>query len=345
MTPRDRVYQQNLARLRMQGADSMALDAAGVQTGGVFLESELSKLDPIIRMPLENYTHQRDIPITYGGGWAEQEIARNVDFAGPSESESGTDSNDNSVISYSANQDVWPIYTYQKRIRIPVVESLRMAQTNRSPQDLLDKGVRLDWNKLLDRRTYIGRKIGNTVVNPGLIGNPNVTSTQLPTTGTGTSALWANKTPQQIFEDFNFMAKTIWAASGYAPAGVPTRFLVPSDNYDQLLQPMTLGSVAVADSILDWIEKRSYGVKLGAIPQIFPLPGPWIDGTGIGGTNQIVAYKFDQDCLSLNIAQDLTRFGGPLSVQAGAFETTYLGNVGIVKINRFQTIGYFYGQS
>lgn len=342
MTPQQRVFQQNLSTLRMGGVLS---DAAAASTGQIFLESELSKLDPIVRMPLENHTYFRDIPMDDGGGWAESHIARNVDFAGASEGETGTDSNDSSVIQYNANQDVWPIYPWQQRVRIPVIESLRMAQTNRSPQDLLDKGVRLSWNKHLDRRTYVGRKVGNTVVNPGLLNNPAITSTQLPTTGTGGLATWASKTPQQIFEDFNFMVKTNWAACGFSPSGVPNRFLVPSDNYDLLLQPMTLGGVAVADSILDWIEKRSYGVKLGAKPEVYPLPGPWIDGTGVGGTNQIVAYKYDKDCLSLGIAQDITRYGGPLSVVSGAFEVLYMGNVGIVKINRPQTIGYFYGQS
>lgn len=349
MTPRDRVYQQNLALLRMKGADAMALDAAGASTGQVFLESELSKLDPIVRLPLENYTYYRDIPMDDGGGWAETHIARNVDFAGPQGGDTGTDSNDESVISYNANQDVWPIYAWQQRVRIPVIESLRMAQTNRSPQDLLDKGVRISWSKHLDRRTYLGRTVGSTVVSPGLLNNPAITSTQVPTTGvtsTGTaSPLWANKTPVQIFNDFNFMTQTIWAASGFAPAAVPNRFLVPSDNFQTLLQPMVINGATVADSILDWIKQRSYGVALGAKPEIFPLPAPWIDGTGTGSTNQVVAYKFDKDCLSLGIAQDITRYGGPLSVVSGAFEVLYLGNVGIVKVNRPQTVGYFYGIS
>lgn len=346
MTPKERILQQNLAILRTGGALS---DAAAANTGQIFLESELSKLDPVVRMPLENYTYYRDIPMDDGGGWAESHIARNVDFAGPQSGETGTDSNDDAVISYNANQDVWPIYPWQQRIRIPVIESLRMAQTNRSPQDLLDKGIRISWSKHLDRRTYIGRKVGNTVVYPGLCNNPQITATQVPSTGTtnvgAASPLWANKTPVEIFNDFNFMTSTNWAASGYAPAAVPDRFLVPSDNFQTLLQPMTINGTVVADSILSWIEERSYGVALGTKPKVYPLPGPWIDGTGSGTTNQVIAYKYDKDCLSLGIAQDITRYGGPLSVVSGAFEVLYLGNVGVVKINRPTTIQYYYGIS
>lgn len=342
MTPRERVLQQNLAIMRSSGIQALS-DSAQAATGQIFLESELSKLDPVIRMPMENFTYYRDVPIDEGGGWAESHIARNVDFAGPSNGDAGTDSNDGPVISYNTNQDVWPIYPWQTRVRIPVIESLRMAQTSRSPQDLLDKGVRIVWSKHLDRRTYFGRKVGTSVQYPGLCNNPQITATQVPSTGTGSSPLWANKTPVQIFEDFNFMQKTIWAACGYAPAGVPNRFLVPSEDFDTLLQPMTIGGTQVADSILDWIKLRSYGVALGVKPELYPLPAPWIDGTGVGGTQQIIAYKYDKDCLSLGIAQDITRYGGPLSVVSGAFEVLYLGNVGVVKINRPQTIGYFYG--
>lgn len=347
MNVKDRIYQQNLATLRMGGVLN---DAAAAATGQVFLESELSRLDPIVRLPLENFTYFRDIPIIEGGGWVESDIARNVDFAGPQDGEAGTDSNDIPVVNYNTSQDTWPIFPWSTRVRIPVVESLRMAQTNRSPQDLLDKGVRVKWSKHLDLRTYLGRKQGSTVVHPGLLNSPYVTATQVPSTGStsgGTaSPLWANKTAEQIFNDFNFMVQTNWAASGFSPDAIPNRFLVPSDNYQTLLQPMVVGGVQVAESILDWIKKRSYGVGIThQEPEVYPLPGPWIDGTGTGTTNQIVAYKFDKDCLSLTIAQQIQRYGGPLSVVSGAFEALYLGNVGVVKINRPTTIGYYYGIS
>ena len=149
----DRQYLQNLARLR----SGMALDAgAQVSTGQIFLQSELTKIDPVLRFPLENFTYFRDVPLNTGGGWMDYEVTRNVDFRGPQDGSTGTDSNDIRVLEYNYNQDVWPTVSYQVNVRIPLIESLKMAAVNRSPQDILDKEVRIDWNKSLDKRVYQG---------------------------------------------------------------------------------------------------------------------------------------------------------------------------------------------
>src|SRR5277367_2592939 len=213
MNPRE--YQQNLNALR---SGKVLSDAAAAATGQTFLMAELAKLDPTVRLPLENYTYLRDIPIDRGGGWIMNHIAHNVDFRGPQDDSAGSQTNDSRVIEYNVNQDTWPVFPYQVRVRIPIVESLRMAQVGRSPQDLLDKGVRVDYSKTLDKRAYAGFQGLQ-----GLVNNPALTSTQLPQTGTGTSALWSTKNATQILGDFNFMAQTNWTASGSAPGAMPDR--------------------------------------------------------------------------------------------------------------------------
>lgn len=330
-------YRQSLVALR---SGEVLSDAAATATGQAFLESELSKLDPVVRLPLENYTYFRDLPLDLGGGWVDNHVARNVDFRGPQANNTGTQSNDIPVIEYNANQDVWPVYPYEVRVRIPVVESLRMAMTNRSPQDLLDKGVRVHYSKTLDIRAYQGYN-GNY----GLINNPAVTQVVMPATGTGSGAaqsLWANKTPAQILNDFNYMARTNWKNSGGAPSAISNRFLVTDANFVLLTSPMALGGVGGMSSIWRYIQDNYFGTAFGVKPEIYPLPS-WLDTAGTGSTSLTVAYKYDKDCLSLGIAQELTRFGGPLSVVSGAFEVLYVANVGVVKINRPTTVGYYYG--
>lgn len=333
MNPRE--YQQSLNALR---SGKVLSDAAAAATGQTFLMAELAKLDPIVRLPLENYTYLRDIPIDRGGGWIMNHVAHNVDFRGPQDNGAGSQSNDSRVIEYNTNQDTWPVFPYQVRVRIPIVESLRMAQVGRSPQDLLDKGVRVDYSKTLDKRTYQGFN-----GNQGLINNPSLTLTPLPATGTGSSTNWANKTPSQILADFNFMANTIWLQSGAAPGAMPNRYLIPPAQYIILTQPMSVvGGPQGYASILDYIKKNYLGSSFGIECDIYPLP-VWLDGQGTGGTQEIIAYKYDKDCLSLGIPQEITRFGAPPSIVSGCFEFLYLANIGVVKINRPQTVGIFFG--
>jgi hypothetical protein len=328
-------YEQSLIALR---SGKILSDAAAAATGQTFLMAELAKLDPVVRLPLENYTYLRDIPIDRGGGWIMNHIAHNVDFRGPRDNSAGSQTNDSRVIEYNVNQDTWPVFPYQVRVRIPIVESLRMAQVGRSPQDLLDKGVRVDYSKTLDTRTYAG--FGGQA---GLVNNPAVTSTSLPATGTGTTTTWSTKTATQILQDFNFMAQTNWNASGNAPGAMPDRFLIPTAQYLQITQPMAVvGGPSGYASIQDYVKKNYLGSAFGIIPEFYPLP-QWLDAQGPGGTQLIVAYKYDKDCLSLGIPQEITRFGAPPSIVSGAFEFLYLANIGVVKINRPQTVQQYYG--
>lgn len=333
MNPRE--FQQNLSALR---SGKVLSDAAAAATGQTFLMAELAKLDPVVRLPLENYTYLRDIPIDRGGGWVMNHIAHNVDFRGPRDDSAGSQTNDSRVIEYNVNQDTWPVFPYQVRIRIPIVESLRMAQVGRSPQDLLDKGVRVDYSKTLDTRTYLGYR-----GNQGLINNATLTSTALPATGTGSTTTWSTKNPTQILGDFNFMAQTIWNASGNAPGAMPDRFLVPTSQFVQLTQPMAIvGGPSGYASILDYVKRNYLGSAFGIEPEVYPLP-VWPDSAGPGSTQELLAYKYDKDCLSLGIPQEITRFGAPPSIVSGCFEFLYLANLGVVKINRPQTVQIFYG--
>jgi hypothetical protein len=333
MNPRE--YQQSLAALR---SGKVLSDAAAAATGQTFLMAELAKLDPVVRLPLENYTYLRDLPIDRGGGWVMNHIAHNVDFRGPQDDSAGSQTNDSRVIEYNVNQDTWPVFPYQVRIRIPIVESLRMAQVGRSPQDLLDKGVRVDYSKTLDRRAYAG-----FAGIQGLVNNPALTKTPLPATGTGSTTTWSTKIATEILADFNFMAITNWNASGNAPGALPDRFLIPPTPYTILTQPMAVvGGPSGYASMQEYIKKNYFGSAFGIEPEFYPLPY-WLEQQGPGNTEEIICYKYDKDCLSLGIPQEITRFGAPPSIVSGCFEFLYLANIGVVKINRPQTVQIYYG--
>ena len=61
--------QYNLAIAPQRGGSPLlTMDAAAVSSGLAFLESELEKLDPLLREPLTSTTYPRDIEIESGGG-------------------------------------------------------------------------------------------------------------------------------------------------------------------------------------------------------------------------------------------------------------------------------------
>ena len=346
-------YMRSLLALRMSGSGGNLLGAKDASaTGQIFLQSELNKPDPRLHMPLEGHTWFRDVPLMNGGGWVDTETAQFVNVFSPnnvaSPNTTGTSSNNIRTLNFNRSQDVYPTHPYQVNIRIPLIESLKLAQANRSPNDILDKGVRTDWNKTLDNRVYWGVEANQGLLNSVV---PGVVNQQA---GSATTGGWAGATttPMAIVEDFQGAAKLAYANSGYAPDSIPDRFLVPASKWDYLLQPMVLplgsalGTIPAFTTILDWIKARYYGISInGKTPEIVPLPywGETIGGASHNSTTQLTSYVFNDDFVNFGILQDIQRMGGPLSLQEGAYVATYIANTGIVEVLRPSTLIYQYG--
>ena len=343
-------YKRSLMEMRMRGsrADLMGMKDAS-STGQIFVQSELNKPDVRLHMPLEGHTWFRDVPLMNGGGWVDTETAQFVDVFSPDNvaapNTTGTASNNIRVLNFNRSQDVYPTYAYQINIRIPLIESLKLAQANKSPNDILDKGVRTDWNKTLDNRVYLGEQANQGLLNSVISGVVNQVAANGVTSG---SPLWSTKTPVDIFQDFQNAAKLTWQNSGYSPDAVPDRFLVPASRWQYLLNPMYLNvagtpQVSVYENILAYIKANYWGLSInGKTPEIVPIPY-WAETIGNGGTAQLTSYVFNDDFLNFGILQDIQRMGGPLSLQAGAFVATYIANTGIVKVLRPTTLFYQYG--
>ena len=301
-------YKRSLMEMRMRGsrADLMGMKDA-FSTGQIFVRSELNKPDVRLHMPLEGHTWFRDVPLMNGGGWVDTETAQFVDVFSPDNvaapNTTGTASNNIRVLNFNRSQDVYPTYAYQINIRIPLIESLKLAQANKSPNDILDKGVRTDWNKTLDNRVYLGEQANQGLLNSVISGVVNQVAANGVTSG---SPLWSTKTPVDIFQDFQNAAKLTWQNSGYSPDAVPDRFLVPASRWQYLLNPMYLNvagtpQVSVYENILAYIKANYWGLSInGKTPEIVPIPY-WAETIGNGGTAQLTSYVFNDDFLNFGI--------------------------------------------
>lgn len=328
-------FRRSLTALRSRAdVDMGAADA--VSTGSIFLQSQLNKADTRLHMPLEGHSWFRDVPLTNGGGWVDTETAEFVSGGSTNIDGAGTGANDIGVVNFSRSQDVYPTYAWQRSVRIPLIESLKLAQANKSPNDILDKFIRTDWNKTMDQRVYLG-PLNQKAGQYGLVNSPLVTSQTAPNGTQGTPGpSWNTKNPIDIANDINYCAETIWANNGYALNAIPDRFGVPATAYPRLLQPMYLNvagtpQVSVYENVLQYIKANYFGLAInGKVPEIFPIPN-WLETAGSGNSRRLIAYRFDDEFVNFGILQDLQRVGGPLSLQDGAFVATYVGNTGIVK--------------
>lgn len=125
----------------------------------------------------------------------------------------------------------------------------------------------------------------------GLLNHPNVPDVALPADGTGSSALWANKTADQIIRDINLVLNSISDATNGVEAA--DTLVMPQSAYS------LLGTKRVPDT----------GVSItkflrDTYPDVNFVAWPKLKGKGVGGTDVMVAYSKNPEKLSLEIPQD-----------------------------------------
>lgn len=314
------------------------LDAAGISTGMAFLEGELEKRDPKIREPLTSVTWPRDIVAESGGGWVDFTSTMNVDYAtsgGNDNSLVGGATDVISLVQANINKDVYKVFTWAQGMKIPFVDSQKFQTIGRSIDSILDRGVRLNYNKSVDQLVYRGfTSVGFT----GLVNDVNIVRSNAPNGAAG-SPLWQNKTVDEILWDVNKTLTEAWAASEYDESAIPNHLLLPPDKYAYIVS--TRIGTSGDENILDYLLRNNLATNRGG--NLYIAPCRWCSGAGTGNTDRMVAYVNDRDKVYFDLPVPLTRaMTQPVALQF-AYITIYAAQMGQVKWLYYQPARYMDG--
>lgn len=314
------------------------LDAAGISTGMAFLEGELEKRDPKIREPLTSVTWPRDIVAESGGGWVDFTSTMNVDYAtsgGNDNSLVGGATDVISLVQANINKDVYKVFTWAQGMKIPFVDSQKFQTIGRSIDSILDRGVRLNYNKSVDQLVYRGfTSVGFT----GLVNDANIIRSTAPNGAAG-SPLWQNKTVDEILWDVNKTLTEAWAASEYDESAIPNHLLLPPDKYAYIVS--TRIGTSGDENILDYLLRNNLATNRGG--NLYIAPCRWCSGAGTGNTDRMVAYVNDRDKVYFDLPVPLTRaMTQPVALQF-AYITIYAAQMGQVKWLYYQPARYMDG--
>ena len=314
------------------------LDAAGISTGMAFLEGELEKRDPKIREPLTSVTWPRDIVAESGGGWVDFTSTMNVDYAtsgGNDNSLVGGATDVISLVQANINKDVYKVFTWAQGMKIPFVDSQKFQTIGRSIDSILDRGVRLNYNKSVDQLVYRGfTSVGFT----GLVNDVNIVRSTAPDGAAG-SPLWQNKTVDEILWDVNKTLTEAWAASEYDESAIPNHLLLPPDKYAYIVS--TRIGTSGDENILDYLLRNNLATNRGG--NLYIAPCRWCSGAGTGNTDRMVAYVNDRDKVYFDLPVPLTRaMTQPVALQF-AYITIYAAQMGQVKWLYYQPARYMDG--
>lgn len=314
------------------------LDATGISTGMAFLEGELEKRDPKIREPLTSVTWPRDIVAESGGGWVDFTSTMNVDYAtsgGNDNSLVGGATDVISLVQANINKDVYKVFTWAQGMKIPFVDSQKFQTIGRSIDSILDRGVRLNYNKSVDQLVYRGfTSVGFT----GLVNDVNIVRSTAPNGAAG-SPLWQNKTVDEILWDVNKTLTEAWAASEYDESAIPNHLLLPPDKYAYIVS--TRIGTSGDENILDYLLRNNLATNRGG--NLYIAPCRWCSGAGTGQTDRMVAYVNDRDKVYFDLPVPLTRaMTQPVALQF-AYITIYAAQMGQVKWLYYQPARYMDG--
>ena len=320
------------------GSGIRTIDAAGIATGMAFLEGELQKRDPKIREPLTSVTWQRDIVADTGGGWVDFTSTLDVDYAtsGPNENSLVGGATDVlPMVQANVNKDIFKVFTWAQAMKIPFVDSQKFQTIGRSIDSILDKGIRLNYNKSIDQLVYRGfTNVGIT----GLVNNVNVVAEMAPV-GTSGNTEWSSKTVDEILWDINKAITEAWAASEYDDSAMANHILLPPNKSAYLVS--TRIGTSGDENILSYLLKNNMAAQQNKKLDIYPCR--WCSGAGTSNKDRMVVYVNDKDFTYFDLPVPLTRAMTQPSALQFSYITVYAAQMGQVKTLYTQPMRYIDG--
>lgn len=314
------------------------MDKNAVMDNMAFLVGELEKIDPKLLEPLTSFTYPRDITLKNGGGWVQYASTIDVDYATTGGNEFGIQAPSATEISRvqaNLNKDTWKVYTFMEAYSVPFVNNQLVQQTGRSLEEIFNKGIKLTYNKALDKAVYTGFDFYGTT---GLVNNVSVT-TFTADTGAGGYTTFASKTPDEILADLNRLIYTVWSAGEFSIDAVINHVLVPPQIYGYLTT--TKVSNDASKSILTYLLENNLAKSQGVDLKIFPCR----QCTGAGGssTDRIVGYVDDETKINIDVTVPLSRVLTAPNITNVSIDSVYAGQFSEVKFQYLQTIAYMDG--
>ena len=312
-------------------SNAQRITKSTIDSGMIFLEGELEKIDPKLHEPLTAVTWARDIPVRTGGGFVESVANYAVDYAtsgGNKNGIQGKETNDIPVMQADISRDSYRVFNWSHVLKVPFVERDMLKKIGRSLEDILNRGIRLAHDKMLDQNTYVGQEDFGTY---GLVNSPLITATAA-STGTGGGTEWEGKTPVEIMNDINQALTATWAASEYDITGMANHILIPPAQYAYIRNtPVTSEA---NKSIYNYLMENNIATSQGITFRIEPCR--WCEGAGADGKDRMVMYANDVDRVRFDHTVTLHR----VMTQPVATEMAYMSPY----LSQFSEVQWVYTQ-
>lgn len=327
MSGKIRAYDNQVLSLgNSAGNMATAFDSASIATGMAFLRGELEKADMTLNEPLTSVTWQRDIVANTGGGWVESTSNMFTDYRTTGGNQHGlmrNQTNDIPIVQGNISKDLNKVFPWSNVLKVPYIDQLKMQNIGRSLNELLDNGIKLNYNKTLDYMVYEGLPDDKVY---GLVNNPTIAAVMASSNALSKTS-WKDKSADEILDDINQAIVMTWEQSEYDLSGMANHILIPPVQFAYLVNRKVseAGNVSLLTYILENNIARNQGIDLKIDPS------RWCTESGTGKTNRMVAYVNEKNRVCIDIPQPLMKAMTEQSAKDLCYYTPYVANIGQVK--------------
>lgn len=305
---------------------AVALDSEGINSGMAFLVGELEKRDTTLNEPLTSVTWPRDIVANTGGGWVESTSSMFTDYATTGGNEKGlirNQTNNIPIVQGNVSKDIFQVTPWGNVLKIPFIDQQKLQSIGRSLNEILDTGIKLNYNKTLDYMVYEGIPEDDIY---GLVNNPKIATILAIANDKGKTS-WKDKSADEVLNDINQAILKTWTNSEYDRSGMANHILVPPQQYAYLVSRKV--SEAGNVSLLTYLQENNIAKNQGI--DLIIDPSRWCTGAGTGKTDRMVAYVNAKNRVCIDIPVPMTRMPTEASAKDLAYYTPYIANIGQVK--------------
>lgn len=329
----------------------MTYDKATLDSTGAFLVGQLERLDPILHMPLMDFSWSRDIDLREDVSVSDESSSYTVSsFAASNGIGSGgnkkawasLDSTTLSRVSVDKGKVVNPLTLWAAEVGFTVVELEQSIRLGTSIDTEQLESLRMKDQADTDAMVYIG----DTDIGVYGLVNANNRSDQSQVTNltnvavgaSSSQSKWLLKTPDEILSDVNEILTSAWTAAGFAV--FPDRLGLPTEQYGYIATAKVSNAGNV--SIMTYILENNIAARSKRPLEIVPMK--WLNGMGVGGTPQTLGTV--DRMIAYNKNSRFVRFPKvPLQATNVQFRSLfqvmpYYGKLGVVEIVYPETIAY-----
>ncbi len=319
---------------QVHDAGMQTFDRAVIDGTGLFLTSQLERIDPVLYAPLVQFTWSRDVDVREDITLADDVASYTVSsFAAPGGvvpdgiNWIGRNSNAIPGPAVDLGRVSQPLHLWGQELSWTVIELEKSMKLGTGIDQQKLEAMRLKYNMDVDQMVYVGdSNMGVT----GLVNSQNRAGVTLR----AATGKFTTLTADQRRADLNGLIGSVYDAAGNTMA--PTRLLVPPGVFGDLAGQQLPNT---GETVLSFLRRTGLSTEVNNRPlEIYPCK--WLKGAGVGGTDRIVAYTKGPDRVRIPLTQlDRT----PLEYRSLYQMVTYYGALGQIEILYPETVGYLDG--